>query len=176
MNSEELAALSLAAFDQMVAATSGFRARVGQRDMAHSIATLLAGVDLGAHDDPAQAIAVIQAGTGVGKSAAYASTLVAMALARKTRVLISTATVALQEQLVNKDLPALAALMPQPFKFALAKGRGRYVCKLKLDRLAGHGEAEEEGEDDLFAEEEAAARAKRPRHETEALKAYIVAG
>ncbi|MFX5472268.1 hypothetical protein ABTD76_18345, partial [Acinetobacter baumannii] len=83
-------------------------------------------------------------------------------------MLISTATVALQEQLVNKDLPALAALMPQPFKFALAKGRGRYVCKLKLDRLAGTGEAEEEGEDDLFAEEEAAARAKRPRHETEA--------
>ena len=70
--------------------------------------------------------------------------------------------VALQEQLVNKDLPALAALMPQPFKFALAKGRGRYVCKLKLDRLAGTGEAEEEGEDDLFAEEEAAARAPWP--------------
>ncbi|MBY0411788.1 MAG: ATP-dependent DNA helicase DinG, partial [Burkholderiaceae bacterium] len=61
-------------------------------------------------------------------------------------------------------------LMPQPFKFALAKGRGRYVCKLKLDRLAGTGEAEGEGEgeDDLFADEEAAARAKRPRHETEA--------
>ncbi|MFX8441378.1 ATP-dependent helicase, partial [Acinetobacter baumannii] len=76
---------------------------------------------------------------------------IALALERGTRVLISTATVALQEQLVNKDLPALAALMPQPFKFALAKGRGRYVCKLKLDRLAGTGEAEEEGEDDLFA-------------------------
>lgn len=137
MNSEELAALSLAAFDQMVAATPGFRARAGQRDMAHSIATLLAGVDLGAHDDPAQAIAVIQAGTGVGKSAAYASTLVAMALARKTRVLISTATVALQEQLMSKDLPALAAVLPTPFSYALAKGRARYVCKLKLEQWSG---------------------------------------
>ena len=70
MNSEELAALSLAAFDHMVAATPGFRSRAGQHDMAQNIATTLAGVDLGAHDDPTQAIAVIQAGTGVGKSAA----------------------------------------------------------------------------------------------------------
>ncbi len=54
--------------------------------------------------------------------------------------------------------------MPQPFKFALAKGRGRYVCKLKLERLAGTGEAYGE-DDDLFPEEAAAAR---PRHETEA--------
>ena len=77
-----------------------------------------------------------------------------MALARGTRVLISTATVALQEQLVNKDLPALAAQMPQPFKFALAKGRGRYVCKLKLSRHAGT--AEEGEDDDLFTDELAA--------------------
>ena len=64
-----------------------------------------------------------------------------VALARGTRVLISTATVALQEQLVHKDLPTLAAQMPQPFAFALAKGRGRYVCKLKLERLlSGVGE------------------------------------
>src|SRR5690606_632693 len=74
-------------------------------------------------------------------------------------------TVALQEQLVNKDLPALAAQMEQPFKFALAKGRGRYVCKLKLERLAGTGEAHDEADDDLFPEEAAAAR---PQHETEA--------
>lgn len=137
MNSEELAALSLAAFDHIVAATPGFRSRQGQRDMAQDIATTLAGVDLGAHDDPNRAIAVIQAGTGVGKSAAYAATLVTMAQARKTRLLISTATVALQEQLMTKDLPALAAVLPMPFTYALAKGRARYVCKLKLEQWSG---------------------------------------
>jgi ATP-dependent DNA helicase DinG len=80
----------------------------------------------------------------VGKSAAYLSTLVALALERKTRVVVSTATVALQEQLLHKDLPALAAVLDTPFVFALAKGRGRYVCKLKLERLVGNGmEAED---------------------------------
>ena len=137
MNSQELAAHALAAFDHIVAATPGFRSRTGQRDMAQNIATTLADVDLGAHDDPNRAIAVIQAGTGVGKSAAYASTLVAMAQARKTRLLISTATVALQEQLMTKDLPALAAVLPTPFSYALAKGRARYVCKLKLEQWSG---------------------------------------
>ena len=111
--------------------------------MAECIAATLARADLGDQASPTQAIAVIQAGTGVGKSAAYASTAIAMALERKTRVLISTATVALQEQLMTKDLPALAASMDKPFAFALAKGRGRYVCKLKLERLAGSGSIED---------------------------------
>ncbi len=174
MSSTEWAQAALQSFDAVVQATEGFRSRTGQRLMAEQVARTFSSATLGKVDEesgepaPTRSIAVIQAGTGVGKSLAYCAPAIALALSRGTRVLISTATVALQEQLVNKDLPALAALMPQPFKFALAKGRGRYVCKLKLDRLAGHGEAEEEGEDDLFAEEEAAARAKRPRHETEA--------
>ena len=117
--------------------------------MAQCIAQTLSRADLGDSDQPIKAIAVIQAGTGVGKSAAYASTAIAMALERKTRVLISTATVALEEQLMQKDLPALAAVMEQPFVYALAKGRGRYVCKVKLERLVGVGGTEE----DLFEEE-----------------------
>lgn len=128
----------MAAFDQVVAATPGFRARAGQREMAQRIASALHGVSLGEHDHPENAVTVIQAGTGVGKSAAYLSTTVALALARKTRVVVSTATVALQEQLMTKDLPALAAVLDTPFVYALAKGRGRYVCKLKLERLVGH--------------------------------------
>ncbi|MDZ7865061.1 ATP-dependent DNA helicase DinG [Acidovorax sp.] len=165
---------ALQSFDAVVQATPGFRSRGGQRRMAEQVANTFSQATLGKVDEeageaaPTRSIAVIQAGTGVGKSLAYCAPAIAMALSRGTRVLISTATVALQEQLVNKDLPALAKLLPQPFKFALAKGRGRYVCKLKLDRLAGTGEAEEAMEDDLFAEEEAAARAKRPRQETEA--------
>lgn len=137
VNAQHLNDLSLAAFEKMVANNPDFRPRAGQHDMAACVAATLSRVDLGEHPDPTQAIAVIQAGTGVGKSAAYAATAIAQALKRKTRVLISTATVALQEQLMTKDLPALASSMEQTFVFALAKGRGRYLCKIKLERLAG---------------------------------------
>ena len=88
---------ALAAFEHVVGHTSGFRARPGQHAMAQCVADTLSRADLGECDNPTKAIAVIQAGTGVGKSAAYASTAIAIALERKTRVLISTATVALQE-------------------------------------------------------------------------------
>lgn len=152
-------ALALGAFDHVVSRLAGFRPREGQREMAAHIAATLAPVDWppkpekGTEPDPAsgpRAIAVVQAGTGVGKSAAYAATVIPLALAQQKRVLISTATVALQEQLIAKDLPALAAVLPQPFAFALAKGRGRYVCRLKLDQLAG-GDASSA---DLFGDAE----------------------
>jgi ATP-dependent DNA helicase DinG len=149
LSAENLASAALTAFDQVVDATSGFRSRPGQRDMAQRIASSLSTVNLGEHANPGKAIAVIQAGTGVGKSAAYLSTTVALALTLKTRVIVSTATVALQEQLMTKDLPALAAALDTPFVYALAKGRGRYVCKLKLERLAGSG-----GAVDLFEADE----------------------
>ena len=144
-----MADTALLAFERVVAGTPGFRVRPGQRDMAAQVARTLSEADLGDVEAPRQSIAVIQAGTGVGKSAAYASVAIALALERKTRVLISTATVALQEQLMEKDLPALAASMELPFVFALAKGRGRYVCKVKLERLAGS----DAGEDDLFEDD-----------------------
>ena len=121
---------AMAAFDLAVAAQQGFLSRPGQRQMAERVAQTFANPDLGnrrqavgdtddamsstarveAPDDipPRRAFAVIQAGTGVGKSMAYSAPAIALALARNTRVLIATATVALQEQLVNKDLPALA--------------------------------------------------------------------
>jgi ATP-dependent DNA helicase DinG len=133
-----LAQHAIDAFEQVVGKAPGFRLRAGQRAMAECIAHTLSQAELGESARPQKGIAVIQAGTGVGKSAAYASTAIAMALERQTRVLISTATVALQEQLMTKDLPALAfAMRDTPFSYALAKGRGRYVCKLKLYRLIG---------------------------------------
>ena len=151
-------AIALAAFDHVVAKAPGYRARPGQREMAAHIAHTLSGVTPGdgaVTGDaalPARGIAVVQAGTGVGKSAAYASTVIPLALAQQKRVIISTATVALQEQLMAKDLPALAAVLPQPFSFALAKGRGRYVCRLKLDQLSGGDAASA----DLFEGDESA--------------------
>ena len=156
-------ALALGAFDHVVGRLDGFRPRAGQREMAAHIAETLSPVDWppkpekgaekGAEAVPysgPRAIAVVQAGTGVGKSAAYASTVIPLAIAQQKRVLISTATVALQEQLMAKDLPALSAALPQPFTFSLAKGRGRYVCRLKLDQLAGGDAASA----DLFETEE----------------------
>ena len=161
---------ALKSFDAVVGGMAGFRNRDGQRKMAAQVAETLSRAQLGKvdEDQPAAraAIAVIQAGTGVGKSLAYSIPAISMALARGTRVLISTATVALQEQLVNKDLPALAEQLGTPFKFALAKGRGRFVCKLKLERMASTGDARDET-DDLFAEEQQT-RATGSKQEQEA--------
>lgn len=142
----ELAALAV--FDRIIATLPGLRPREGQRMMAAQVARTLASADLGKPGDdapppaaaPRRAIAVIQAGTGVGKSLAYSAPAIALALERNTRVVISTATVALQEQLVHKDLPALAQQLGVPLRFVLAKGRGRFVCKLKLERLSGTGD------------------------------------
>ncbi|GAB2734327.1 ATP-dependent DNA helicase DinG [Melaminivora jejuensis] len=168
MSTQQWADEALHSFEAVVQASAGFRAREGQRRMAEQVAQTFAGAELGKAEDeahePQRAIAVIQAGTGVGKSLAYSAPAVALALARGTRVLISTATVALQEQLVHKDLPALAEHLQQPVRFALAKGRGRYVCKLKLERLAGGGSDDDDewsGTDDLFGPAESAQPATR---------------
>lgn len=166
---------ALAWFDQVVAQGEGMRARPGQRLMAEQVVTTFSEADLGKPPEdengepiedlaPVRSISVVQAGTGVGKSLAYGVPAIALALQRNTRVLVSTATVALQEQLVQKDLPALARSLPQPFRFALAKGRGRYVCQLKLDRAAHASTGEAWGDDwalddDLFAEEAQQAKA-----------------
>ena len=161
MSTSAWATHALQAFDNVVAAQAHLRPRAGQREMAAQVAHTFAHAHLGkpteGEDSPpntavAPSIAVIQAGTGVGKSLAYSAPAIAMALQRGTRVMISTATVALQEQLVNKDLPALAAHLGQPFRYALAKGRGRFVCQLKLERLVGSSDLYPEEADDLFGE------------------------
>ncbi len=77
---------------------------------------------------------------GTGKSVAYSVPAVWHAHHEKKRVVIATANIALQEQLVRKDLPMLASVLPWPFTFALLKGRNNYLC---LDRMA---ESEARGE------------------------------
>lgn len=76
---------------------------------------------------------IIEAGTGTGKSLMYS----VPAIASGRKVLISTADKALQTQLTDKDLPFLQSVMPEPFTFALLKGRGNYVCKQRLDEIGG---------------------------------------
>lgn len=85
-------------------------------------------------------IITIEAGTGTGKSLAYCLGAIPLAIARDKKVCISTATVALQEQLVDKDLPFLKDYAGINFEFTLAKGRQRYVCRQKLAHAASSDE------------------------------------
>ena len=115
----------------------GLTARAGQQRMIAHIANALA-----RSGDPARALSplcAVEAGTGTGKTIAYAVAAVPVARALGKTLVISTATVALQEQLVYRDLPDLQSSGALDFRFVLAKGRGRYVCPARLDQLIRSG-------------------------------------
>ena len=76
---------------------------------------------------------VVEAGTGVGKSFAYLVPVIQQLCATGQKAVVSTFTITLQEQLANKDVPFLKSCLPQPFEAVLAKGRGNYLCKRRLD-------------------------------------------
>jgi ATP-dependent DNA helicase DinG len=80
-------------------------------------------------------ICVVEAGTGTGKTIAYLLPSIVIAKSMGKKLVVSTATIALQEQIVHKDLPELHKHSELSFTFALAKGRGRYLCLSKLDNL-----------------------------------------
>ncbi|MGR5351048.1 ATP-dependent DNA helicase DinG [Vibrio sp. DNB22_19_2] len=80
---------------------------------------------------------VAEAGTGIGKSLSYLMAAIPVAVYNNRKVVISTATVALQEQLVNKDLPLFRRITDREFSFILAKGRQRYCCAEKLAAACG---------------------------------------
>jgi len=124
-----------------VAALGGSE-RSGQLQMATAVA---AAFETGEH-------LVVQAGTGTGKSLAYLVPAVVRAINADEPVVVSTATIALQRQLVERDLPrladSLADALPRPPQFALLKGRRNYLCLNKI-----HGGAPG-GEDESGAEEE----------------------
>ena len=77
-------------------------------------------------------VAVIEAGTGTGKSLAYLLPAILWATRNKERVVISTNTINLQEQLTKKDIPFLRKHCGHEFRAVLVKGRGNYLCKRKL--------------------------------------------
>jgi len=101
--------------------------RWGQRQMIAEVANALADPDT---ETP---IAVVEAGTGTGKTIAYLVAALPIARARAKKLVVASATVALQEQLLFRDLPDVMKHSGLSFDAALAKGRGRYVCLLKLD-------------------------------------------
>lgn len=118
----------------------GFRPRASQREMIAAIAnafsrTLTREEGEEAPKREGESIAVIEGPTGVGKSLAYLLVGGIMAQTRGKRLIVSSATVALQEQLVDRDLPFLVEKSGLELTFALAKGRGRYLCPYKLYQL-----------------------------------------
>ncbi|MFW6139551.1 MAG: helicase C-terminal domain-containing protein [Spirochaetota bacterium] len=77
-------------------------------------------------------IALIEAGTGTGKSIAYLFPAVVWSVKNRERVIISTNTINLQEQLLYKDLPDLKKTLGYDFSYVLMKGRGNYICINKV--------------------------------------------
>src|SRR6188508_1682516 len=102
-----------------------FEPRAGQVEMAAVVAR--------AFEDGG--ILLAEAGTGTGKTLAY---LVPAILSRK-RVLISTGTKNLQEQIFFKDIPALREALDVPFTATYMKGRANYLCLHRLDQLSDSG-------------------------------------
>jgi len=115
------------ALDRAAAALpGGGEHRAGQSEMARSVGRAIAG----------RRHLVVQAGTGTGKSLAY---LIPSMLAGE-RVVVATATKALQDQLAGKDLPSVATLATGEFSFAVLKGRSNYLCKQRAGEVGGTGE------------------------------------
>ena len=119
---------------------TNFNPRKQQTFLIAEIAKTLAG-----DYDKARKIITIEAGTGTGKSLAYALGSIPLALSRNKKVCIATATVALQEQLVDKDLPFLKKHSGLDFNFTLAKGRQRYVCRQKLAQAVANDDSPQAG-------------------------------
>jgi len=106
-------------------AARGFKPRRGQREMIAQVARTLAA--------DSNRIAVIEAGTGTGKTAGYCLAAIPTARSLQKTIVLSTATVALQEQVTLHDIPDLKDNAALKFSVALAKGRGRYLCLKRLD-------------------------------------------
>ena len=80
-------------------------------------------------------IAVVEAPTGIGKTMAYLLPAALWAVRNRERVVISTRTINLQEQIVFKDIPLLQKCLKEKFSACLVKGRGNYICRRKLARV-----------------------------------------
>ncbi len=103
----------------------GYRLRAQQREMAERIAEAIA----------ANRVLVAEAGTGTGKTFAY----LVPALLSGGKVIVSTGTKNLQDQLFSKDIPTVRKALGAPVKVALLKGRANYVCHYHLDRAQADG-------------------------------------
>lgn len=134
---------------------AGLEHRQSQCEMIDMIADAIA----------AKKIAVCEGGTGVGKTFGYLIPVL-NAIDEDTRVVIATATVNLQEQILKQDLPKASAMTGREVDARIAKGRGRYVC---LQRLFGF-EHQSQGELSLFGISGASKTNERDKEEAARLK------
>lgn len=114
-------------YDVITQALPNFKKRKAQNYLVAEIAKVLAG-----EYDKSRRILVAEAGTGIGKSLAYILAALPVAQRLNKKLILSTATITLQEQLINKDLPFFLRHSNYKFSFTLAKGRQRYCCEHKL--------------------------------------------
>jgi ATP-dependent DNA helicase DinG len=101
-----------------------FEFRLQQQEMAAAVATAL----------EEERHLVVEAGTGVGKSLAYLTPAILLAIEQHKKAIVSTHTINLQEQLLYKDIPILKKILPVEFEAALIKGRQNYLCPRRLER------------------------------------------
>jgi len=106
-----------------------FEQRPEQVDMLRAVTNALS---YGSH-------LMVEAGTGVGKSFAYLVPAALFALQNNTRVVVSTNTINLQDQLTQRDLPNLCQALNLDFRFAVLKGRSNYLCPRRLENLRHYG-------------------------------------
>ena len=134
MLDKELKATIQGAYSQFLDA-KGLRARFAQKEMIAAIARQIGGVmqDGSGTRLGEKHVVAVEAGTGTGKTIAYLLAALPIAQARDKTLIVSTATVALQEQLIHKDLPELLEKTDLSFRFQIAKGRRRYLCLNKLE-------------------------------------------
>lgn len=137
--------VSVSALLGVAVAALGGSERRGQVEMAGAVERAF---ETGEH-------LVVQAGTGTGKSLAYLVPAIVRAVTDDAPVVVSTATIALQRQLVDRDLPrladSLAGALPRRPRFALLKGRRNYLCLNKIHNGAAGGEPDDERpQEELF--------------------------
>mgnify|MGYP001204954206 FL=1 len=113
--------------------------RQGQKQMVAAIANSLS------NDDADKRLAVIEAGTGTGKTVGYLLSALPIARSLDKTVVIATGTIALQEQLILKDIPVLLDACGWDHQVALVKGRGRYICNLRLEQCLDAIKSKEAG-------------------------------
>ncbi|MBO7744133.1 ATP-dependent DNA helicase DinG [Paenibacillus sp. MWE-103] len=94
---------------------------------------------------------LIEAGTGTGKSLGYLIPALYYGVQHNKKIVVSTHTINLQEQLRSRDLPLLLAVMPYPFKAAVFKGRGNYLCLRKFEGKVNMGDFGAPAEDRITA-------------------------
>ncbi len=139
-----------------------FIPRSPQRQMIADVAKNLAG-DAGRH-------LVIEAPTGVGKTLSYLIPGIAIARDEKKTLVVSTANVALQDQIYSKDLPLLSKIIPE-LRFTAAFGRGRYVCPRNLAALSTDNPSQ--GDLLAFLDDELAPKNQAEQQRCAALKADL---